>query len=100
MKRLIFIVVIVFMEGCSYVVIKFLLLEMWVIECSEEELNEWIEDDERKEVDKIAKDKERYEFLKSIKKGDLENGRDKEGGGGIGYYGLDINKKPVGLRIN
>lgn len=42
----------------------------------------------------------RHISFKTIKKADFENATDNQGGGPIGYYRLDINKKPVGLTIN
>ena len=100
MKRLIFIVVILFIQACSYVVINFFFFDMWVIHSSEHQLNQSIQHHDTKQLHKIAKDKQTYQFLKTIKKADFENATDNQGSGPIGYYRLDINKKPVGLTIN
>ncbi|MDS3931867.1 hypothetical protein RJB83_10410 [Staphylococcus epidermidis] len=39
MKRLIFIVAILFIQACSYVVINFFFFDMWVIHSSEQQFN-------------------------------------------------------------
>ncbi len=68
MKRLIFIVVILFIQACSYVVINFFFFDMWVIHSSEQQLNQSIQHHDTKQLHKIAKDKQTYQFLKTIKK--------------------------------
>ena len=100
MKKLIFIVAILFIQACSYVVINFFFFDMWAIHSSEQQLNKSIQHHDTKQLHKIAKDKQTYQFLTTIKKAEFENATDNQGGGPIGYYRLDINQKPAGLTIN
>ena len=60
MKRLIFIVVILFIQACS--LLTFSSSSMWVIHSSEHQLNQSIQHHDTKQLHKIAKDKQTYQF--------------------------------------
>ncbi|MBL7573956.1 hypothetical protein [Staphylococcus saccharolyticus] len=100
MKKLIYTVAILVILACSCVVINFFFFDLWAIHSSEQQLNQYIQNHDTKQLHKIAKDKQTYHFFKTLKKVDFENATDNQAGGPIGYYRVDINKKPVGLTIN
>ena len=71
---------------------------MWAIHSSEQQLNQSIQHHDTKQLHKIAKNKQTYQFLTTIKKAEFENATDNQGRGPIGYYRVDINQNPSDLQ--
>lgn len=82
-----------------YILMNFFLFDAWACHSAEKQLNQYVKHEDAKKLKKVAKDNSTYHFLKSQKHISVDKQADNQGSGHIGYYRVEVNGQPAGLKM-
>ena len=99
MKKIFYVIGVLIILAIAYIVANFFLFDAWATHSGEKQLNQYIKQSDTKKLKKVAKDNSTYHFLKSQKHISVDKKADNQGSGHIGYYRIEVNGQPAGLKM-